>query len=102
MTYPTGVLLQNAKTPSGKKSPYRRFEFNEEQYGLPVNIRVNGLNGYSTLWASQTPSHSNPTGGENDIWLNGALYIQGQAFQQSFLNSIGFNEHSLSHRSGNR
>jgi len=91
-TYPTGALLQNAKTPSGKNSPYRRFELNEEQYGIPVNIRVNGLNGYSTLWAAQTPSHSNPTGGENDIWLNGALYIQGQAFQQSFLNSIGFNE----------
>ena len=91
VTYPTGALLQNAKTPSGKNSPYRRFEFNEEQYGIPVNIRVNGLNGYSTLWASQTPSHINPTGGENDIWLNGALYIQGQAFQQSFLNSIGFN-----------
>ena len=32
VTYPTGALLQNAKTPSGKNSPYRRFEFNDNSY----------------------------------------------------------------------
>ena len=89
MTYPTGRFLQEAKTPNGQNSPYRRFEFDENQYDMPVNIRVNGVNGYSTLWSARTPTHSNPTGGENDIWLNGALYIQGQAFQQTFLNSLG-------------
>ena len=89
MTTTSGIHLHTAKTPNGKDSPYRRFELNEEEYDIPVNIRVNGLQGYSTLWSGRTPYHANPTGGENDLWLNGALYIQGQAFQQTFLNSVG-------------
>ena len=89
MTTTSGKHLHTSQTPNGKNSPYRRFELNEEQYDIPVNIRVNGLQGYSTLWSGRTPYHENPMGGENDLWLNGALYIQGQAFQQTFLNSVG-------------
>ena len=89
MTTTLGQHLHTSQTPNGKNSPYRRFELHKDQYDVPMNIRVDGLNGYPTLWSGRTPSHVSPVGGENDLWLNGALYIQGQAFQQTFLNSLG-------------
>ena len=89
MLYPTGEHLQEAVAPSGQNSSYRRFELDSTQYDVPMNIRIKGDNAYATLWSGRTPTHENPIGGENDLWLNGALYAQGKAFQQSFLNSMG-------------